>query len=243
MNLNENTRPSLLPEAIASTKAETIAALAVRLRGLPGIDTSAEAVRQACEVLEISESARRFCAEREGITREGSYEEGIQIYLEEQAGVVGRIPRHNKIDLTYLAAGYDEETGKWWEMPDDAVLPFNTAIDNCLPEIKVRRDRLKNVVRFFADTIFLGDTKQAETLMASWQKNGEIPVGGYHTLKRGLPLWRMERDKRNSSKAGKLGAAKREENKKAKGKQGRVRSKKDGRLGARCGDFYGKIRE
>lgn len=231
MKLNENTRPSLFPEVIAATKAETIAALAVRLRGLTGIDTSAEAVRQACEILEISESARSFCTQRAGITRQGSYEDGIQIYLEEQARVEERIPRRHNVDPTYLAAGYDEKTSEWWEMPDEATLAFNEAIDNCLPQIKSRRDRLKNVTQFFSDRVYGGDVAKAIELVKAWRKDGEIPVGAYRTLKYGLPLWRVERDKRNSSKAGGLGAALREKNK--KGKQGRVRSKKDKRLGAR----------
>jgi hypothetical protein len=234
MNPNENSRPSLLPDVIASTKAETIAALAVRLRGLPGINTSAEAVRQACEVLEISESARRFCTERADITREGSYEEGIQIYLAEKARVEERIPRLHNIDPTHLTVGYDEETGALLEVPDEGTILFSKALANCIP-VKDPRGQLDNAVRFFADRLYGGDRAEGMTLITSWKESGEMPVGAYNTLKAGFPSWSAETKKTSRASAGAEGGSKSAATRKSR--KGRVKkATSDKRLGPRTGE-------
>lgn len=231
--------PTQNPEALAQIPAHIIAGIAAQLHTNEG--DPVERVRQACQILDAAESARKSLAE------EGAFAPGLFTHQFEQKKFES-LKRHiaDREADPLKAKGKDGQP---------APVSFEKAVSKIFGRSTKKKDRESRLVLYLAEKTpaeetlgalekWAGDqTKplvfpktgnpKALEIVRDWKRHG-IPFEKYRSLKFFFPNWWKER-------VGRTQASKRIG--KTKGKQGRVRRTTDKRKGARGGNFLQALKK
>jgi hypothetical protein len=196
--------------ALQSVRPETIASIAAQT----GIPVAADAVLFACQLLEAA------CAAQDGVKRHHSYQEGVAKHLK---WIEEDEPFFRDLDVLGLN-------------PTGNIIPLEQAMAVLMGKLK-KGDRSSIMKRFLHHfdsknnpSIDPGEPRWVDMDYSTFEKKGvdEFTLEGWHKI---FPAWYQAEIKKVRSAAGRKGVEVK------KGKQGRVRSGKDRRRGARSTKF------
>lgn len=206
---------TLDPDFLASVPVPIVASIAA---ALPASLCSVERMRMAYELLDIG----AYCYEHlKGGTDPRCYHQalllfGLQSHL--------KVMRRNPIDPAFLDSQSDILPRDWETCETEQLLTLSFDLELVLRRIFGRAfSKVKRMQRFVA---FLDDTRGDLGVILDWKEKG-VPIKDFARIWSDFPEWWGHQKHAAKVKAGKAKKSP------PKGKQGRVRSAKDKRLGAR----------